>query len=101
MATSIKVSSAGLQSGIEELTQLNANFKTQISNLVETESALNSMWEGEARTAFHTAFTSDKGQMDTFYNEILKYITALQSILKLYEQMESRNVATATARTYK
>ena len=97
----IKVITTGFTNGISELNNLNAQFKARVTAMAETETALNGMWEGEARTAFHNAFWTDKAQMDNFYEAIRTYAEILQQILTLYKQMESVNVETATVRTYR
>ena len=43
----------------EELRSLKSQFVTAVEQLMSTEGALNGMWEGDAREAFHAAFTSD------------------------------------------
>jgi len=84
-----------------ELRQLNQNFKTNVDDLVGTETALNSMWEGQAHDAFHAAFESDKGQWDNFHTTIENYCIALENIATEYENAESKNTSTASTRTYK
>ena len=59
------------------------------------------MWEGEAKTAFHKAFTQDVTQMHNFYNAIEQYVQKLDQIATAYEQAEKKNTATATTRKYK
>ena len=66
----IRVTAAQLKTGAEELRNLNQQFKAAVSDLESTEGSLNSMWEGEARNAFHQAFTNDKTQMDNFFNAL-------------------------------
>ena len=96
----ILVTAATLKSKADELNQMNATFKSQVGELESEENNLTSMWEGEAKTAFHNAFTKDKTQMDNFYNAITKYVAALNDIAAKYESAESKNVQTATSRSY-
>ena len=96
----IVVTASTLKSQAEELRQLNSTFKSTVSDLETTEGQLNSMWEGEANTAFHNAFTQDKTQMSNFYNAIEVYVDALLNIAAKYEQAESTNTETATVRNY-
>ncbi|BCN29971.1 WXG100 family type VII secretion target [Anaeromicropila herbilytica] len=97
----IQVTAARLRSEAEKLRTYNSNYKAQVSSLETVEGELNSMWEGEAKTAFHTAFQSDKVQMDNFYNAIEKYIQSLLTIAQKYEQAEQANTETAKTRNYK
>ena len=101
MANSIQVTTSTLRSKSSELSSLNTRFKSQVTNLRTQERALNSMWEGESRKAFHNAFEKDAAQMDKFYELIRKYITSLNDIAKEYERAEKVNLSTATTRTYK
>lgn len=95
-----QVTSRELRARAGELRDMNSQFKTQVGNLESQEGSLASMWEGEARNAFDTAFKNDKTQMENFYNLIEQYCAALENIAAKYEQAESRNVSTAQSRTY-
>ena len=96
----IRVTTAQLKTGAEELRNLNQQFKAAVSDLESTESSLNSMWEGDARNAFHQAFTNDKTQMDNFFNAIEVYAQRLEAAAAKYEQAEALNTEIATTRTY-
>lgn len=95
-----QVTSSELKAKANELRELNAQFKTQAGNLETQEGSLVTMWEGEARNAFDTAFKNDKTQMDNFYNLIEQYCVALENIAAKYDLAESQNVSTASTRTY-
>ncbi len=97
----ITVNTSTITNKAGELKTLNSSLKTQIEELTSTESALNSMWEGDANDAFHKAFTQDINQMNEFYNAIEKYITSLQEIVSVYEKAENANLNTANTRSYK
>lgn len=97
---SITVTTSQLTSKANELKSYNTKFKTQVENLKQQESSLNSMWDGEANDAFHKAFDKDVTQMNNFYNAIEKYVQSLNEIIKNYENAESNNLKTATNRTY-
>ncbi len=94
------VTAAQLRSKAQELQQLNQTFKAKVDSLEETETALGGMWEGDAKEAFHKAFNSDKIQMTNFYNAIAQYVSVMEQIAAKYEQAESQNVQTASARNY-
>lgn len=100
MASEIQVTTATLHSKAEELRGLNANLKTQIGELENTEASLNSMWDGEANSTFHAAFQNDIVQMNNFYNAIEKYAQVLQEIARQYENAEQANMSIASNRTY-
>jgi WXG100 family type VII secretion target len=101
MANSITVTTAELRTKAGDLRTKNSSLKTQIGNLETEESSLNSMWDGDANTAFHSAFTSDIAQMNAFYNAIENYCTALENIAQKYDSAESKNQSTASTRTYR
>ena len=89
-----------LQSKADELEQLNKTFDSMVKNLEETEGALNTMWEGEAKKGFHTAFTNDMIQLRNFYNAIIAYINALRLAIQKYIEAENKNVELAATRKY-
>lgn len=97
----IKVTASQLRTQADQLKALNTRFKETTGKLQDTEVALKAMWEGEANTAFHNAFNSDKVQMDNFYNAIELYVVKLQAIAQKYEQTEAINVNTGSTRNYK
>lgn len=97
----IKVMTNELKSKIEELRSLNAQFKSTTGELEATEQSLNSMWEGNAKDAFHNAFVSDKQQMDNFYAAVELYAQKLEIILAKYIQAENANIELANTRSYK
>ncbi len=96
-----KVTINDLKAKVDSLRQLNAQFKSQIEELTETESRLNGMWEGEARTTFHQAFESDKIQMSNFYNAVEVYAQRLETIAEKYRMAEQNAVNIANERTYR
>lgn len=96
----IQVTATQVRAKAEEMQNLNAQFKAQTETLAAEEQGLGSMWEGQAKTAFHTAFTRDQSQMDEFHGLIGLYVQALLQIAAKYEQAEARNVELASGRTY-
>ena len=96
----IRVSANELKAKANDLMTLNASLKTNVGDLEATEQNLASMWEGEARDAFHQAFNNDKIQMTNFTTLIEKYVNSLLAIAAKYEQAENVNVSTASTRNY-
>lgn len=96
----LELTQAEVNAAIQELTSQNAEFKASVSRLVAAQEELGAMWQGDANTAFKAAFNSDKGQWDNFGNLVTSYIEGLSRIMSLYNNAESRNVDTATRRTY-
>lgn len=96
----MRVTAAQLKAKAEELTNLNNSLKTNVSELESCEQNLASMWEGQAKDAFHQAFSNDKIQMTNFSTLIEKYVYTLLTIAAKYEQAENINVDTASTRKY-
>ncbi len=97
----IRVTMSQLKTQAEQLEALNEQFKSQVNELEATEQQLGTMWEGEAKEAFHNAFTSDKVQMDNFYNAIKSYVQVLLMNAAKYSQAENASYQLAAERTYK
>lgn len=95
-----RVTASKIREQAGQLRQLNASLSTQITVLEGNERNVCSMWEGEAKTAFHTAFDHDKAQMQNFKQAIDKYVDALEQIAASYEKAEAANITTATTRKY-
>ena len=97
----IRVTMSQLKAQAEQLESLNEQFKSQVNDLEATEQQLGTMWEGEAKDAFHSAFSSDKIQMDNFYNAIKAYVQAHLANPEKYSQAETASYNLAAERTYK
>lgn len=96
----LTVTGGELRSAIADLTEKNEQFRTKVGELETLQQELASQWQGDANTAFNNAFQSDKGQWSAFQVLVSQYIQALETILKIYEQAEETNRATASNRTY-
>lgn len=95
-----EVTSREIRSKAAALGELNGQFKGKENELENKEVELTSMWEGEAKTAFHTAFSRDKSQMDAFSSLIEQYVSALLEIAQRYEEAERRAAELAASRSY-
>ena len=95
-----QVTSSQLRSAAGRISDLNNQFKARAEQLGEQEAALCSMWEGQAKDAFHQAFLRDRQQMNVFEQLIARYVQALLEIAVRYEQAEARNREIAAARKY-
>ena len=87
---------AQLRAKAEELSSLNNSFKTNVSELEAEEQNLMGMWEGQAKEAFHQAFSSDKIQMTNFSTLIERYVASLLTMAAKDEEAEGVNRETAT-----
>ena len=95
-----QVTTAELKAAIADLQEKNSTFKNKVSELEQSQQALRAQWQGDANTAFNTAFENDKAQWTTFSNLIDQYVQALQTIMQTYEQAEATNTSTASNRSY-
>lgn len=95
-----QVTASELRNRAGQISDLNSQFKAKAAELGEQEAALCGMWEGQAKDAFHQAFSRDEQQMEIFYQLISQYVQALLEIAARYEQAEARNVEIAAARNY-
>ncbi len=98
MSSAFRVTSQQLRQKAQELRSLNSQFKSSVSNLQASESALNGMWEGDARKAFHNAFTQNKSQFDKFGTGIEEYARRLEEAAREYDRTEAHNVSIAGTR---
>ena len=94
------VSISELANKANQLNELNQTFKSHVGTMTDLENGLNSMWEGEARNAFHTAFGNDVQQMGTFYNTVAKYVETLLNAAAKYQEAEMLNVEIGKTRKY-
>ena len=90
--TEITVTSLEVRRKAGELKSLNRQLKQKIEQLEARETVLNSMWDGQARDAFHERFRKDKAKMILFYDAIETYVAALLEIASKYEKAEKKNL---------
>lgn len=86
----IKVSAQQLNSTATELRSMNAQFSSEIDALNNCQQQLNSMWEGDAKNKFNTAYNQDREKMNQFKQTIDKFITALEQIAQKYQNAEQQ-----------
>lgn len=97
----IMATEATMKTKASDLQQTNAQFKVAVDKLQTLQKTLDSQWDGDANTAFNTAFNKDKAKFDKFHSEITKYINALSEIIVTYSNAEKKNYDTASTRSYK
>ena len=98
MAVRFKVNPQELVKQAQELQALNERFKTEVQTMTEKEQALSSMWEGEARNAFHNAYATDAEKFQNFYNGIARFVQALSDAAQEYAKEEQTAASIGTKR---
>ena len=98
MAVKFTVNPQELVKQAQELQALNERFKTEVSTMTEKEEALSSMWEGEARNAFHNAYATDVQKFENFYNGINRFVEALSNSAQEYAKAEQAAQAAASTK---
>ena len=98
MAVRFKVNPQELVKQAQELQALNERFKTEVQTMTEKEQALSSMWEGEARNAFHNAYATDAEMFQNFYNGIARFVQALSDAAQEYAKAEQTASSIGTKR---
>ena len=95
-----QVTSRELRNKAETLRNLNGQFRAKCNDLSSQEQELCSMWEGQAKDAFHHAFARDQEQMTSFEKLIERYVEVMLEIAARYEEAENRNAEIASSRSY-
>ena len=86
---------SSINSKAEELAKLNGQLKTQIAALETKVQEANTMWEGDARDTFNSAFHRDKAKLDAYYNAIQTYCQVLSEVAVTYQNSENKNIQIA------
>lgn len=94
----IKVTPRELRNKAQELQNLNKQFRSEVEKMVGYRTQLDSMWDGEARTAFDRAFDTDRSKWDTFARNIDDYVQKMLETAETYETAEQNNLQTASIR---
>ena len=89
----IEVTTGKLRDKASELKNYNSKLMNKINELKSQESALNSMWDGDANDEFHKEFTKDITQMHNFYNAIEQYVAKLNQIADSYDKAEKTSIS--------
>ena len=96
MANTIQLTSGDLAKKKDELARLNSDFKKQLDDMTSTEKAILGMWDGDASNAFDKKYDKDYKKMERMYPAVQKYCTALETIIKMYEDTEKKNIQIVT-----
>ncbi len=87
-----QVDSRQLRTKKDELLSLVQRFRQEKENLCSKETALRTMWEGEANDKFHGEFARSSGQMDSFADTIIRYLNAIETVAQRYDLAEEKNL---------
>ena len=89
-------SSNALQGIIDQLVNLNGEFRRKADDIRMEQNTLTTKWEGDASKAFQENFHKEEINFVNFAAAIDEYIEALRRILAEYESAEARNTTIAT-----
>ncbi len=89
-------SSSALRDKIDELTNLNKEFRTKADEIRAEQKTLTTKWKGDASTAFQDNFQKEEPNFENFATTIDEYIRALEDILASYEAAEEQNKSIAS-----
>ncbi len=87
-----QIDSKSLRAKREELIGLVARFRSEKETLMSKESALLSMWEGDAQTTFHSGFVKNSGMLDAFAEVVDRYIGVMEAVADRYDAAEQKNM---------
>lgn len=87
-----QIDSGSLRTKREELMALLARFRTEKETLMSKEAALLTMWEGDAKTTFHSGFLKNSGLLDAFAEVVDQYINVIEAIADRYDAAEQKNL---------
>ncbi|MBR4574120.1 MAG: WXG100 family type VII secretion target [Lachnospiraceae bacterium] len=87
-----QIDSRSLRTKREELAGLAARFRQEKETLISKESALLAMWEGQAKSAFHSVFVKNSGMLDAFSEVVDQYIGVMGAIADRYDAAEQKNL---------
>lgn len=94
-STRTRVTPQELRRRADELDNLNATFKTEVSGLRDDEAQLAANYKGDAQTKFHARFMADLEKFGVFSAAIQRYAEQLRADADRYDAAEARNVAIA------
>lgn len=88
-------SSSAMQELIDNLTNLNSNFRTKKDEIQNEQNTLTTKWEGDSSTTFQERYQKEAPAFEEFAATIDQYINALKEALAEYEATEAKNQSIA------
>lgn len=80
-----------------EFEQSGAKIKGLTSEMLSLVKSLNSVWEGEAASAYSMKFDALSGDMEKMHRMIREHVQDLQEMAKHYQSAESGNLEQGNA----
>ncbi len=93
MADKIRVNTGSLTVTRDTVNRQVGNINNQISELNGDIAKLDSMWEGEAHEAFHSAFLADVFQLQKLCKSLESIVSYESNAIKEYNQCEQQVAA--------
>lgn len=78
-----------MKSEAAQLREIKNDLVSQFNDLYAELAAMDSMWEGPAKTSFFESIQKDKQLSDSFYKDMEEFINQLESAAAAYEKCEN------------
>lgn len=95
MSEIVVTRSSDIQGIIDNLRNLNSEFRKKAEDISTEQGTLTSKWQGDASTAFQDHFKREYPNFENFAQVIDEYVQGLEQILQEYEQAEGANITIA------
>lgn len=92
MEGSLKVTPEKLIQTAGEFSVIGNQMKHLTGEMLSLVKGMNSIWQGEAATAYDSRFTGLAPDMDRLYRMVQEHAQDLQEMAKQYQQAESGNI---------
>lgn len=93
----LKVTPEKLISTANEFNGTGGQIRNLTQTMLDTVNSMNSIWQGEAATAYSQKFSSLEGGMKQMDNMIREHVTDLQEMAKRYQEAERKNMDDSNA----
>lgn len=97
MEGTLRVTPEKLISTANEFNGTGGQVRTLTQSMIDTVNSMNTIWQGEAATAFSQKFNSLQDDMEKINRMISEHVTDLNEMARQYQGAESINVEDSNA----
>lgn len=97
MTGNILVTPEKLISTSQEFSSTASQVQSVTQQMLQIVRSMNSVWSGEASTAYTTKFNSLEDDMTSMYKMITEHSQDLQEMARNYQQAETANIETSNS----